>query len=1737
MSRSRRNTRRQPVSGRPIEILQLERRVMLCGLHMDHLIAPPAFDWVVEEREAMRLSARGGPEATSIVWSNRGQAGDGFAANFGTSANAGRAVVDAVLDYWENIITNWNRFDGTTTLQVNISITNSNGFGAAAAPNSLAPLDGKPRTGSITLQRGNNSADPNDSNGWFFDPTPFDSSEFLGDIINAYAGVNSAGVGNDFFSVVSAELAHVLGLISDRSNNGGGFQGYLLENFATDTGIADNAEGNGNGNFWIFEGPTIDHLMTSFNSGDPNPTSWGNVVHTAGVTAAGINFDGRTWFGSDDTGNAIYGNERTLPSFVMTMILKDAYGYTVNDPMAFGHFHAVLNETSGALRVRGGSVANSHDVITVTRSGTQLTVSVDVGNDVAGTGALPGAGNLPAYVTTFDSSDVTSIQIDAGDGNDTIIINSIQSNIPIVINAGAGNDTIHIAEAGDNLDVIDSNITVNGGTGTDILRMFDESNGFGDTFTITNNSIGRNAFPTLSYSGLETVIVNAGGGSSTFNVLSSPSGTSIAVFAGAGDDTFNVGNGGTVASVLGSLNLVGQGGTDTLNYNDSSNGSSGDYTVNGGGISRTGIPNVGFGTMENLNLNAAATGNTITVAAVGSGVSLVVNGGGGNDNLVLGSIGGLANIAGSVSYSGGTGTDTLTIVDTANSSNSTHTITQSSYSRTGFAGVPFDTIEHIVVSGGSGSNTYNIDPTPVSLTAAVTINAGSGNDAFRITPTANNAQFVGGTLNLNGGAGADSFTLFDSSSTASMPYNISTSAVIRGVQTMNYSSVSTMTIHGTSGANAFSVSSLSANATLNGNNGNDSLILGGAGQNLDGITGSVMFNGGSGTDTIELRDQQNPDNDNYSIDSTSVARAGFGGVSWGTSESLSVEGGSGNNTFQLLSASIPVALNGNGGNDHFAIGGSVQAVVGTNFTGNVTVAGGTGTDTVSVFDNNGTGTHTYTVQAGLFDKTSFSSLSYGGVENFNLNANDSSNIVNLESFNSGMNYVVNGSGGSDTFNLAQPSGQLGSLPSPVTINGGLGTDQILLFDGNNAAGSDYTVTSSTVSRPGFGGLTYASNNESLFIAAGTGNDAFIIDSADIPMTVAGGNGDDKFVVGGGDVAGNITSLVRVLAGGGDDLLTIDDSGTSAANDYTFDASGFSMTGSTNISYDSIEALNVEGSQGNNNFNVREAAATTSLALDGNGGSDVFHLGSLANRLNTIAAPVNINGGAGSDSLIVNDQGDAGSFGFTVSSNSITRAGAGPVTYSNIGAITINAGNATGGGNKTHDVLSLGSADLLLNAGIGSDTIRVSSVSQILGSSGGDMSFNGQGGNDRLVLNDGSNAADETYFVASQFTENSGGRLFHYDNLEVVEINGGAGASAFNVASLLSTMSLTLDGGAGADTFALGSGNTVDALDGAISITGGGGDDSITVNDTANASANGFTLTPTSFTRTGMGTISYGTVEQITINSGGGSTKQHAINGTAAGTPVRLNPGPNRDIIVVSETAATGPVTIGASGGADSVDINLDNTGAAHVIFDEAITLGGLRFGNGGTAEVVAGGANVLRSFGLTIAAGSKLDLNDNPMIIDYSVGSPLTTVRNRLTSGYNGGTWTGNGIMSSTAAATPGYALGYAEASALFSAFPATFSGQSVDNTTVLIDYTRYGDANLDRQVNLADFNRMASNFGTNGGWSEGNFNYDSAINLADFNLLASNFGQSAGVTAGRGGEELPAIETLVFGDVPITVA
>jgi hypothetical protein len=193
--------------------------------------------------------------------------------------------------------------------------------------------------------------------------------------------------------------------------------------------------------------------------------------------------------------------------------------------------------------------------------------------------------------------------------------------------------------------------------------------------------------------------------------------------------------------------------------------------------------------------------------------------------------------------------------------------------------------------------------------------------------------------------------------------------------------------------------------------------------------------------------------------------------------------------------------------------------------------------------------------------------------------------------------------------------------------------------------------------------------------------------------------------------------------------------------------------------------------------------------------------------------------------------------------------------------------------------------------------------------------------------------------------------------------------------------------------------------------------------------------------------------------------------------------------------------------------------AKNVIADSlSISAGELRISAKASASDPSGTSKVAS---LSVSPGAVLDLTNNSAAIEYAGGSPLNTIGSWIMSGYAGGSWSGTGIISSSAAsnnALPGAhitALGYGEASSIFSGFPALFVGQGVDSSSVLIRYTLAGDANLDGIVDTIDFNLLAENFSEGSkSWTDGDFNYDGNVDTTDFNLLAANFAQTLSAAA-----------------------
>jgi hypothetical protein len=192
--------------------------------------------------------------------------------------------------------------------------------------------------------------------------------------------------------------------------------------------------------------------------------------------------------------------------------------------------------------------------------------------------------------------------------------------------------------------------------------------------------------------------------------------------------------------------------------------------------------------------------------------------------------------------------------------------------------------------------------------------------------------------------------------------------------------------------------------------------------------------------------------------------------------------------------------------------------------------------------------------------------------------------------------------------------------------------------------------------------------------------------------------------------------------------------------------------------------------------------------------------------------------------------------------------------------------------------------------------------------------------------------------------------------------------------------------------------------------------------------------------------------------------------------------------------------------------------------------------NAGTARVIAGGGSLgtSRLNTLTLVAGTKFDLTDHALVVDYSTTSPIADIQALINTAYASGSWSGNGLTSSSAQAaastTKKTSLALIEATDIATSFPTMFEGQSVDETTVLVRYSLLGDSNFDNKVNTLDFNVLAANFGgSSKRWTQGDFNYSGTTDSIDFGLMVANFGASLPASTPSLGSVVPEPSTIAI--------
>jgi len=126
-------------------------------------------------------------------------------------------------------------------------------------------------------------------------------------------------------------------------------------------------------------------------------------------------------------------------------------------------------------------------------------------------------------------------------------------------------------------------------------------------------------------------------------------------------------------------------------------------------------------------------------------------------------------------------------------------------------------------------------------------------------------------------------------------------------------------------------------------------------------------------------------------------------------------------------------------------------------------------------------------------------------------------------------------------------------------------------------------------------------------------------------------------------------------------------------------------------------------------------------------------------------------------------------------------------------------------------------------------------------------------------------------------------------------------------------------------------------------------------------------------------------------------------------------------------------------------------------------------------------------------------------------------VQSMINAARAGGAWTGIGITSSSARNRSPHntTLGAVEATDFKSIYGAgaTFDGEALDATAVLVKYTYYGDTDFNGKVNFDDYVRTDNGFNNHrAGWMNGDSDGNGAVNFDDYVLIDLSFNTQSGV-------------------------
>jgi hypothetical protein len=364
-----------------------------------------------------------------------------------------------------------------------------------------------------------------------------------------------------------------------------------------------------------------------------------------------------------------------------------------------------------------------------------------------------------------------------------------------------------------------------------------------------------------------------------------------------------------------------------------------------------------------------------------------------------------------------------------------------------------------------------------------------------------------------------------------------------------------------------------------------------------------------------------------------------------------------------------------------------------------------------------------------------------------------------------------------------------------------------------------------------GNLTGQAGDDTFTFVGGSASLTGVIDGGTGSNTIIGNDADNQFNITGSNLGsidtlleGGFTRIQNLTGGTGDDTFFFSGAGAGAG----------SLTGTVN---GGAGTDTIQGNEDPNTFHIT--------------GSDS---GSAAGLVGVFTSIESLDGGDGDDVFSI----EGGSLSGVVIGN----GGSDTLTYASNGASAVFVSLADSGATPGIGFDGLSATGL---------TNGFSGIDKVIGSSNAADTINGA----NLVATWTVQTGDDTYALGSNTLALSSFEVY----------NGGSDVDTFNVSAVGASESLALNGGAGNDQFTF---SNLGAVQGTLTVDGGANTDTLTVDDSANASDGAvYVIDANTFSQNGIIPFSYVSIENFGLSTGTGNSNSVDVESVASGGTLNL----------------------------------------------------------------------------------------------------------------------------------------------------------------------------------------------------------------------------------------------------------